>query len=95
MPTVLSPQEVDAAVVDKQLAWIRQEDVLVRVVRHDDFAGALAYVNRVGELAESANHHPDIDIRWDTVTLRLSTHSAGGITDLDIELAGSIDGLEA
>jgi len=51
-------------------------------------------VNRVGELAERANHHPDIDIRWNTVTLRLSTHSAGGITEADLGLARQIDSLD-
>jgi 4a-hydroxytetrahydrobiopterin dehydratase len=61
----------------------------------DDFAGALAFVNLVGEIAERANHHPDIEIRWNTVTLRLSTHSAGGITSADLELAKQIDALPA
>lgn len=52
-----------------------------------DFAAALDFVVRVGQAAESMDHHPDIDIRWNTVTLVLSTHSAGGLTQLDIELA--------
>ena len=56
----------------------------------DDFAGALAFVNQVGAAAEEMNHHPDIDIRWDTVTLVLSTHSEGGLTAADFELAGKI-----
>lgn len=75
------------------LGWERQGDELVKVRRSQGFRGALEYVNRVGELAEAANHHPDIDIRWDTVVLRLSTHSAGGITDADLEMAGRIDAL--
>lgn len=76
------------------LGWERRGDELVKVRRAQGFRGALDYVNQVGELAESANHHPDIDIRWDTVTLRLSTHSAGGITAADLDLAGRIDALE-
>jgi 4a-hydroxytetrahydrobiopterin dehydratase len=84
-------EEVDAALAD--LDWERQGDVLVKVVRRDDFAGALALVNAVGELAEAADHHPDIDIRWNTVTLRLTTHSAGGLTAKDLALAAGIDGL--
>jgi 4a-hydroxytetrahydrobiopterin dehydratase len=48
-------------------------------------------VNAVGALAEAADHHPDIDIRWNTVTLRLATHSAGGITEKDLALAAGID----
>ncbi len=65
----------------------------MKVVKRDGFAGALAFVNAVGDLAEQANHHPDIDIRWDTVTLRLSTHSAGRLTDADVALARRIDAL--
>ncbi|HUA94749.1 MAG TPA: 4a-hydroxytetrahydrobiopterin dehydratase [Acidimicrobiales bacterium] len=84
-------EEVDAALAG--LDWERQGDVLVKVVRRDDFAGALALVNAVGELAEAADHHPDIDIRWNTVTLRLTTHSVGGLTAKDLALAAEIDGL--
>jgi 4a-hydroxytetrahydrobiopterin dehydratase len=75
------------------LAWTRQGDEITRTVRRDGFVGALAFVNAVGELAERYNHHPDITIKWDTVTLVLSTHSAGGLTRLDLDLAGAIDAL--
>jgi len=75
------------------LRWTRQGDELVKVARCGDFAGALAFVNAVGALAEAADHHPDIDIRWDTVTLRLTTHSAGGVTAKDLEMAAAIDAL--
>ena len=75
------------------LAWDRQDDVLVKVVKGENFADALAYVNRVGQLAEEANHHPDIDIRWNKVTLTLATHSAGGLTAADFELARRISAL--
>jgi 4a-hydroxytetrahydrobiopterin dehydratase len=67
----------------------RDEAGLEREFRFDDFAAAIAFVNRVAELAESENHHPDIDVRWNKVTLRWITHSAGGITDRDRELAGA------
>jgi 4a-hydroxytetrahydrobiopterin dehydratase len=76
------------------LAWERQGGELVKVVRRHDFTAALAYVNEVGQLAEAAGHHPDIEIRWNTVTLRLSTHSLGGITDADLDLARQIDALD-
>ena len=59
--------------------------------RFADFRAALAFVNRVGELAERAGHHPDIDIRYNTVTLTLCTHDAGGLTTKDFELARAID----
>jgi len=72
--------------------WAEDGGALHQEFRFGDFAEALAFVNRVGEVAESANHHPDIDIRWNTVTLRLSTHSAGGVvTDRDRALAAGID----
>ncbi len=64
---------------------------LVRVVAFKDFGEALAFVNAVGEMAEEQNHHPDIDIRYNKVTLALVTHDSGGITRLDIELARAID----
>jgi 4a-hydroxytetrahydrobiopterin dehydratase len=75
------------------LAWERDGSELVKVVKRADFAGALEYVNEVGALAEQVDHHPDIDIRWNTVTLRLTSHSAGGLTDMDLVLAKAIDGL--
>jgi len=93
MSDVLDPAAVDRALAERSLAWQRHDAQLVKVVRRQGFAGALAYVNQVGALAEAADHHPDIDIRWDTVTLRLSTHSAGGLTARDLELAAEIDQL--
>jgi 4a-hydroxytetrahydrobiopterin dehydratase len=67
---------------------------IVREVKFDDFAAALAFVNRVGEAAEAANHHPDILLHgWNKVRLTLSTHSEGGLTAADFELAGRIDAL--
>ena len=58
-----------------------------------DFVRAMGFVQSVALLAEKANHHPDIDIRWNKVTLALSTHSAGGLTEKDFNLAKAIDGL--
>lgn len=94
MSEVLGPAEVEAALARRGIAWDRHGDSLVKVVDAGDFAGALDYVNRVGALAEAADHHPDIDIRWRTVTMRLSTHSAGGVTAKDLGLAEEIDGLD-
>jgi 4a-hydroxytetrahydrobiopterin dehydratase len=75
------------------LQWERQGDELVKVHKSRDFAGAMAFVNAVAWRAEAANHHPDIDIRWNTVTLRLSTHSLAGLTQADLDMARQIDGL--
>lgn len=60
----------------------------------DDFAGALAYVSAVGALAEEADHHPDVEFGWGRAKITLSTHSAGGITQKDVELAQKIDAVE-
>ncbi|MGH9097972.1 MAG: 4a-hydroxytetrahydrobiopterin dehydratase [Acidimicrobiales bacterium] len=66
---------------------------LVKTVECEGFVGSLAFVNEVGVLAEAANHHPDIDIRYNRVTLALITHDSGGITYKDIDLARQIDGV--
>ena len=89
---VLESAAVDAALAEG-FAWKREGDELIQVHKERDFAGALEFVNKVGALAEQADHHPDIDIRWNTVTLRLSTHSAGGITEADLRLAKQIDAI--
>ncbi len=75
------------------LRWELAGGQLVTSVACGDFRGALAFVNEVGRLAEEANHHPDIDIRYSRVTLALVTHDAGGITGRDLELARAIDGV--
>ncbi len=71
--------------------WELKEDQITKLYKFKDFAQALAFVNRVGGLAETADHHPDIDIRYSKVILTLSTHSAGGLTEKDFELARQID----
>ena len=67
--------------------WIEVDDALERTFEFRDFVEALAFVNRVGELAEAEDHHPDIAIHYKQVTLRWWTHTAGGVTERDIELA--------
>ena len=90
---MLPAAEVDAALADQHLAWTREGDELRTTVQLRDFAAALAFVNAVGAAAEAANHHPDIDIRWNTVHLALTTHDSGGLTVLDLALAAAIDRL--
>ena len=73
--------------------WEEVDGALQRGFRFDDFAGAIDFVNRIAEESERANHHPDIAIHWDTVTLRFWTHSQNAITDRDRQvaaLAGSL-----
>ena len=88
---MLTPAEVDDALEEQHLHWSREGDVLVTTVTLHDFAAALSFVNTVGAAAEAANHHPDIDIRWNKVRLSLTTHDSGGLTLLDLALAGAID----
>lgn len=67
--------------------WEERDGALVRELEFPSFADAIAFVNRLAELAERENHHPDVDIRYRRVTVRWTTHSEGGITDRDRELA--------
>ena len=74
--------------------WRPEGDALVRDFKFKDFAEAMAFVNRVAEVAEQRNHHPDILVHgWNNVRLTLSTHSKGGVTDADRALAEQIDAL--
>lgn len=73
--------------------WQVERGELVRSFSFADFRAALAFVNKAGELAEAANHHPDIDIRYNKVRLALVTHSAGGLTANDFNLARQINAL--
>ena len=73
--------------------WERRGDDLVGIATAVSFTAAIAWVTRIAEAAEDLDHHPDIDIRWCTLTFRLSTHSSGGLTDLDLLLAKRIDAI--
>ena len=71
--------------------WSLDGETITRTFAFADFNEAMGFVNRVALAAEVADHHPDIDIRWNRVTLALTTHEAGALTDRDIALAGQID----
>lgn len=73
--------------------WIDSQNALEKTFELPTFRAAIAFVGRVADLAEEANHHPDIEISYRKVTLRWTTHSAGGITDRDYELAVRSDGV--
>jgi len=80
---------------DVPAGWAEAKQALSRTVQRADFVEALAFVLEVGKLAEAANHHPDIDIRYRTVKLLLTSHDAGNvITDKDIALAKNINDLD-
>ncbi|WP_109487756.1 4a-hydroxytetrahydrobiopterin dehydratase [Occallatibacter savannae] len=88
----LSDKEIQARMVAVP-DWQVDSGELVRTYLFEDFRGSLKFVNEVGELAEQAGHHPDIDIRYNKVRLGLVTHDAGGITEKDFDLAAKADKL--
>ena len=91
MPTPLTDSErekLEAACP----GWAIDQDEMRRTFEFADFTGSMGFVTRVALAAEKADHHPDIDIRWNKVTLVLSTHSEGTLTELDAELAKKADG---
>ena len=88
----LTPPQIKAA-LPKIPAWKKQRATIARTFTFQDFVAAMKFVNRVARAAEAAAHHPDLDIRWNKVTLALSTHSEGGLTQKDFALAQKIDQL--
>jgi 4a-hydroxytetrahydrobiopterin dehydratase len=90
MATLLTDAELQVRLADLP-DWERHGDEISRTIELPTFPDAIEFVRRVGEAAEQANHHPDIDIRWRKVTLVLSTHSEGGLTAADVSLARQID----
>jgi 4a-hydroxytetrahydrobiopterin dehydratase len=90
MPEVLDNDAVAAALADLD-GWRGDAKEISRTVELVSFPAAIAVVDRVAEVAETLDHHPDIDIRWRTLTFHCVTHSAGGVTDYDIQLARRID----
>jgi 4a-hydroxytetrahydrobiopterin dehydratase len=92
MTDLLNDEEIASRLQGSE--WQHEDDEIVREWKFDDFAGALAFVNRVGEAAEQANHHPDILLHgWNKVRLSLTNHSAGGLTEPDFEMARQFDEL--
>jgi len=90
MTEILTPDEL-SAVLPGLDGWTGDTSGITRTASLPSFPAAIAVVDRVAVAAEELNHHPDIDIRWRTVTFVLSTHSAGGVTALDVTLARQID----
>ena len=90
---LLDDPELTAAMKSLDSSWSTEENKLRRHFKFDNFGEALAFVNRVGALAEESDHHPDICFGWGYADLELTTHDRGGITDVDIGLAQQIDSL--
>jgi 4a-hydroxytetrahydrobiopterin dehydratase len=90
MAQLLSDEDIRARL--RELEWERDGDHIVRDWKFKDFAQAMAFVNRVADAAEEANHHPDILVHgWNKVRLSLTNHAAGGLTDVDFEMARKFD----
>jgi len=87
---VLSDDEIEARLGELD-GWERAGDAIKKEFKLDDFVGSVDFVNRLTPLAEEMNHHPDLEISWNKVTVSLSTHSEGGLTGNDFELASKID----
>lgn len=77
--------------LDSLPGWELDGEMITRTYEHPDFRTAMAFVNFVAEVAEKLGHHPDVDVRYDTVRLAVVTHDAGGLTEKDFELARTVD----
>jgi 4a-hydroxytetrahydrobiopterin dehydratase len=93
-PAALTPDEV-ATALEMLPGWSGDTTGIHRKIECSSFPAAIAVVDAVALAAEAADHHPDIDIRWRTLHFTLSTHDAGGVTELDVELAHQIDAAAA
>jgi 4a-hydroxytetrahydrobiopterin dehydratase len=89
---LLSDEEIEGRLAERE-GWRREGDAIVRELDRGDFVGSVRFVDAIVEPAEELGHHPDLEISWGTVTVRISTHSEGGITASDFELAERIDAL--
>jgi 4a-hydroxytetrahydrobiopterin dehydratase len=89
---LLSDAEIEARLAQLP-GWERQGEAISKTFERGDFAGSVRFVEAIVEPAEEMNHHPDLEISWDKVTVTISTHSEGGLTAADFELAGKIDAL--
>jgi 4a-hydroxytetrahydrobiopterin dehydratase len=89
---LLSDEEIDGRLQGIS-GWERSGDAIRKEFKNDGFKGSVDFVNRVMPVAEAMNHHPDLEISWDTVTVTISTHSEGGLTQNDFDLAARVDAL--
>ncbi len=92
METTLSPTEIQVQ-LSQLPAWILKNNRIERTFTFENFLGSIAFVNQLVEPAEAAGHHPDLCISWNKVTVSLTTHDAGGLTQLDFDLAKIITNL--
>jgi len=91
---VLTDSEIQQALTSLR-GWQRQGKAIQRIFEFPDFKAAMVFVNKIADAAEQANHHPDIDIRYNKVTTALVSHDAGGVTQRDVKMARRIDEIAA
>jgi 4a-hydroxytetrahydrobiopterin dehydratase len=91
-PPRLSPEDVTAALKDLPL-WSGGTDGIERTIRLPSFRAAVEAIGMIADVAEEMDHHPDIDLRWTKIRVAVVTHSAGGLTELDLALARRVDAL--
>jgi 4a-hydroxytetrahydrobiopterin dehydratase len=88
----LSEEEIEARLGELE-GWRRDGESIVKEFKLDDFVGSVDFINRLAPVAEEMNHHPDLQVSWNKVVVSITTHSEGGLTENDFELAKSIDPL--
>ena len=88
----LSDERIEERLADLS-GWARDGDAIVREFDRGDFVGSVRFVQSIVDPAEDLGHHPDLEISWATVTVRITTHSEGGLTEADFELADRIDAI--
>ena len=90
--STLEPNQITTALRDLD-GWRHDDGRIVRQLEFDSFGEAIAFINRVAELADEADHHPDLSNSYNRVEVALTTHSAGGVTQKDLDLAARVDGV--
>jgi 4a-hydroxytetrahydrobiopterin dehydratase len=91
---VLPDDEIESR-LDELQGWSRDGDAITKTFKNDDFVGSVRFVDALVEPAEDLGHHPDLSLSWDEVTVSITNHAAGGLTENDFELAKRIDGIAA
>ena len=95
----MKPEPLSGEAVTRELAglhgWSREGEAIVKTFERGGFDGSIAFVNAIAEAANAADHHPDLAIAWNRVTVTLSSHDAGGITGRDVRLARRIDAISS
>jgi 4a-hydroxytetrahydrobiopterin dehydratase len=94
-PTLLGQDRIDAALADLDPGWSGTPQKLSRTIEFADFTTAAEFVHRIAPRCDQMDHHPDLALSWRRVVVELSTHSAGGVTELDVTLAGIVDEVAA